>query len=343
MNWFKKSSPKDSASSSPKSNSPKMRFKWFTRSKAGATAENVATAMPQEIDIVPRTEISASRQALDNITLALSAHRGESSGESGLTRKCHESISKKGCENKYCCDVESHSHSPSADNEAIRNNHPATTKTSEQRKISFTLADDEVRHAFAVDDSKKKLEVPDPKEPSVVECPSINHPQVDDVKQRNYRIISDIEYKLEQSNFTLRQCSFFNHEYRKEYESLGSGCRPEWKLEDFNDDTKSTRMDEDTRVIKEFYRLSELNDILVHYHDIIIEASCTVECVREGFVGFVTWLVLKGKEMKEKHKVKEAKEGKQGTKCLWLRKLFQLFSKCKMRKRDEYFCLCKSV
>jgi hypothetical protein len=152
-----------------------------------------------------------------------------------------------------------------------------------------------------------RLEVPDSIFPSVINWPSINYGDIVEIteekKPTNYEVLSSIEHNLDQSKYNILNCMLFNHDYQHEHKSLGSGCRPTWKIEDFDDDNNNTPMHRDTKAIKEFYRLSELDDILLHYNDIAIEASHTVGRMKEGFVGFVSWLVFKSKEIKEKHKV----------------------------------------
>lgn len=335
MKWFKKSSHSDSEDKTlkEKNGKSKTRLKWFSRNSHNNSNSATADEISNEIDIVPRTEISASRQALDNITLVLNAN-GESSGEVGITRKYRDNTVS--CDNKYCCGAgdESHSHIKNADHvdESIKNFKTTHDDNDKCARRQSTKLNDECKNLYVRREpivDYGKLEVPDSMYPSIIDWPSINFQDEKfenseyNKKPLNYKVLSDIEHKVEASTYNIVNCMLFNYDYRRDYETLGSGCRKEWKLEDFDDDNKSTPMNEDTKTIKEFYRLSELNDVLLHYHEIIIvEASQTIECMRfkEGFFDFLSWLIFKGKEINEKHKVKKGK-------CLWLRNILNFFSK----------------
>jgi len=117
MKWFIRLLRKDTDEKAK--STKKRRFKLFG---SKATVEDIKEEiqLKNEIDVVPRTEITASRQALDNITLASNNIYGESSGES--TWKRHDKgDNKTGCGNKYCCGIECQSHVKTADkaNESI--------------------------------------------------------------------------------------------------------------------------------------------------------------------------------------------------------------------------------
>lgn len=286
-------------------------FSW-----AKSTAEEECDHSQSLSELVPNAKISASRQLYSNIQLEI--------GESSECSRDDDEVGRipsRECENEFCCGVvsKSHSHFEHADNgdESIKSfqrknftpnncndNHHETL-----RRRSSRLFDDRknffICYEPAIDYGR--LEVPDSMFPSVMNWPSINYGDIIEIneenKQPNYEVQHSIEENLDQSKYNILNCRLFNHDYQHEYKSLGSGCRPAWKVEDFDDDNNNTPMNRDTKAIKEFYRLSELDDILLHYNDIAIEASHTVGRMKEGFFGFISWLVFKSKEIKEKHKV----------------------------------------
>lgn len=328
MQWFRKSSSKRDASPS---NSSNVIMRWFRRS-------TVATSpLQREVDVVPRTEIAASRQTLNNINLALNGAEspGETSGSS------HGKVVSS---NKNCCDV----HIERADNdESIK-----CLKNSKSPLIDKLRAADSAR---SIDDNESetecrrpignvknrdyivfldpcvdygRLECPDSHYPSLVDFPTVHHGRYVQLKTKqqrnysnnydlfttsdkletvekhkselNYKLLSDIERRLDASKYNLINCRVYNSEYRKV-----SGCVANWPLEDFNDDAKSTRMNEDTRTIKEFYRLSIESDVLIHYQDVKVETGQAIESYSRSFLNFLTWLSLKGKEITEEHKAKD--------------------------------------
>lgn len=327
MMWFRKSFSKRDASPS-NSSSSNVVMRWFKRS-------TVATPpLQREVDVVPRTEITASRQTLNNISLALNGAEssGEASGEKAVSP----------CKN--CCDV--HVESERADNdESIK-----CSKNSKSPLIDKLRAADSAR---SIDDNGTETECRRPIgnvknrdyiiffDPCVdygrLECPDSHYPSLVDIphhgryvqlktkQQRNrssnfdlfatidkletvekdkselnYKLLSDIERRLDASKYNLFNCRVYNNEYRKL-----SGCDENRPLEDFNDDAKSTRMNDDTRTIKEFYRLSIESDVLIHYQDVTVETGQAFESYSRSFLNFFTWLLLKGKEITEERKAKD--------------------------------------
>lgn len=330
IKWFRKSFSKRDESPSKSFSSNKI-MRWFTRS-------TVATSpLQREVDVVPKTEITASRQTLNNINLALNS--AESSGET--SGNLHE---KGVSSSKYCCDE--HVESERADNdESIK-----CSKNSKSPLIDKLCAADSAR---SIDDNETecrrpignvknrdyiifldpcvdygRLECPDSHFPSLVDIPTAHHGryvQLKNNQQRhyssnydlfttidkletiekdkselNYKLLSDIERRLDASKYNLFNCRAYNKEYRKI-----SGCDEIWPLEDFNDDAKSTRMNEDTRTIKEYFRLSIESDVLIHFQDLKVETGQAVESHSRGFLNFFTWLLLRGKEITEEHKTKD--------------------------------------
>lgn len=335
--WFRKSSQKDTVDTVPVSMTPngKSFFKFFLRN---ATVESKqqqqqqpqkeSTLLRDEIDIVPKTEITASRQALDNITLALNNVCGESSGES--TRKCSDG-KQKSCENKYCCGVESHSHDKTADNGNESMKRLRFSENVHIQEIPSIKApkESQTSHEYVAKVDYGKLEVPDSEFPSLFDWATKygDYEEPDslfdvyktlDVKSRHYRIMSNAEYGLSKPRYSIMNCELFNYEFRHRNGSLGSGCRPDWEHEDFNDDIINTQMDDDTRTIKEFYRLNTINDILVHFTDVKVNTSHTVEWFKDGVFGFLSWFFFRSEEITEDY-------GKSKLKS-WLKRVFGKFT-----------------
>lgn len=97
MKWFKKLLQQRDAS--PRESSSKV-MKWFNRSTVEQEVEQEEEApLRSEIDVVPKTEFSASRQTLNNINIVLKA------GESSEVRRKYQGKldNKTGCSNKCCC------------------------------------------------------------------------------------------------------------------------------------------------------------------------------------------------------------------------------------------------
>lgn len=356
MNLFKKLSQRendaDTAATDSITTSSKMNiFNWlFTKVKKVMADEDTATATVEnesgqknvalpEIEFVPKTEITASRQALSNIQLTFHSGGG-GGGESSGSKRYHddndevvENKGKRGCENKFCCGVvlsRSHSTLENADegddDESIKSfshkknftpnkNHSQSdndeikheTISRRSRSINLHDADDDKDFYIYYEPSIDYgiMEVSDLIYPSIMKCGNVVDLKQQRKKPLNYELLSHIEYQLDQSKYNIMNCMLFNCQYHHQRDTLGSGCRPSWKIEDYNDDNKSTPMSHDTKTIKEFYRLNELSDILVHYHDVVVEASHSVGRMKEGVFGFISWLVFKGKEIKEHHKIKE--------------------------------------
>lgn len=290
-------------------------FSWLSKSTVGQECNHGQILIMSEL--VPNAKISVSRQVSSNIQLAL---HGESSDSARVNDEV-DTIVNRECRNEFSCGIvsKSHSHLEHTDksDESIKSfQHKNFTPNSSDNHHHETLS----RRSSRLFEERKnfyicyeqaidygRLEVPDSMFPSIMDWPSINHGDIIEISEQkkptNYELLSSIEHNLDQSKYNIRNCMLFNHDYKHEYKTLGSGCRPAWKLEDFDDDNNNTPMDRDTKAIKEFYRLSELDDILLHYNDIAIEASQTVGRMKDSFFGFMSWLVFKSKEIKEKHKV----------------------------------------
>jgi hypothetical protein len=126
------------------------------------------------------------------------------------------------------------------------------------------------------------------------------------------------ENYLDQNIYNLSYCQVFNAEYKKRFGDLGSGCRRVYQIEsDFEADGRP--MHNDTKTIRVFYRLSKLDDILLHYFNINVSICQRVDLARNGFFGMCEWLIYRGKEMTEFDKVKK--------RCAFMDKLRKMFSK----------------
>lgn len=312
-----------------------------------ATAEDTSEAPPlqSEVNVVPKTEITASRQALTNINLTL----GESSGESsGIQR----SDKKGGCKNKFCCNVSREHVNEPADkcDESIKDNKSSKSKLIENlradngARVGYRSADETVRRPSNVKNSDYiissldyiRRECPDYPFPEIVhqnkhflENENVkNHRfylkncelfapncktkgENNDKSQLNYQLLSNLEKHLDDSKFNLMKCKAYNANWRRLKERFGI---PPTQFEDFRDNDENIVMSDDTRAIKEFYNLSMESSILMHFHEIVIETGRSEE-YRKGCVSFLKWLVLKGKEIKEKHLVKSP----------WAKAIFKFF------------------
>lgn len=352
MKWFKKLSLKSDAKSS-KVSSNNMFVRWFKKS----TDETLKL----ELDVVPRTEITSSRQALNNISYSLNG--AESSGESsGIS---HRKGSRSHCTNKHCCDndVESQQ-ADNGDDESIKKNSksPLIDKLRAADKAQ-SIDDNEpetkcrrplgnVKNRdyiifFEASVDYGRLECPDSFYPSVIETPTVvrqgRYVQLKNKQQRNYsdnydlftttdklepnennkselnyKILSDVERQLDTARYNLLNCRLYNAEYR----SI-SNFADDWPLEDFNDDAKSTRMSEDTGTIKEFYRLSNESDVLIHFQDVCVETGFNYEQYSTSVLNFLTWCTLKGDEITEENKVEKSS---------WLKAIVTFFKKITNKK-----------
>lgn len=326
MKLFRKLCQRENANEADATAPKPSFFRWFTK-KSSVVPATVEEEQRQrnniaEVDVVPKTEITA-RQALSNIQLTI---HGESSRNAAHDTDEVGTKAKRGCENKFCCGIASKSHSTvenADDDESIKSFHhknftPNKNQAQSEASLRETIRRRQTSNLHA--DSKDfyiyyepaidygRLEVPDSIYPSIMNWPSINFGDVFETKkckkQPSYDLLSSIEHQLDPSKYNIFECILFNCQYHSEQDSLGSGCRQSYKIEDYNDDNRSTPMDFDTKTIKEFYRLNELSDILVHYHDVMVEASNSFERAKKGFFGFMSWLLYKGKEIKEHHKIK---------------------------------------
>lgn len=336
MKLFKKSS-QICGENQNKKDSPfaSILMKWFKKDKV---ERDESSQLQKEENVVPKTEIT-SRQTLDNINLALA---GESSGEtSGIRYNNNKDV----CKNKYCCGIrpddskdDDDELDDNCDDESIINHKSCKTNLIENLRVA--AADNGAANATAEslnDETKSSIE--DDKVPidsnhdnSFQPITSYsgenlrfylrnfqiftsvdNKKTVDDEKSDfDYQILSHLEHQLDESRFSLMKCKIYNTKWRQLQERFGL---TDWKYEDFRDNDQNLEMSDDTRTIKDFYNLNIYGCLIVHYLDIVIETGKTVEKYKKGCMNFLKWLFTKGKEIKEKHKVKTS----------WIKTILEFF------------------
>lgn len=126
-----------------------------------------------------------------------------------------------------------------------------------------------------------------------------------------------MEKQLDASKYNLLNCKIFNNEFKKVRKLLGLDYTEFADIEDFNDDNKSTRMSADTKTIKEFYKLSIENNILIHFQDICVEKGREKpRNSKNSFMNFLHRIFLGGNEITEQLKVKETP---------WIKKFVNFF------------------
>lgn len=352
MKWFKKSSPKKDANQSKSLD----MFEWIKRSKDVRDDEETLSPLQREIDVVPRTELSASRQTVENINIALSA--GESSLGEASGKKL-EGLNESGdcgvidCDNADAAKQSKTSKVNLTDTlRAADNNAHASLRSlpdaTVHRPSPLPQTDDYIEYYDAYVDYGR-LEVPDSVYASVnglsgapfapfVELKSRGERNVSETSDLfnntdrikiptdktplDYQLLSNVEKNIDESRFNLFNCRAYNEECRAIDRVLGTNRMSEWPLEDFNDDGKSTRMSNDTRTVKEFYRLGIDGHILVHFHDISVQVGRTEATMSEKFLDFCFRLFFRAKEITEEQRVPRN----------WMKELSKIFrkrSKCK--------------
>lgn len=353
-------------------------MKWFKRSTAGEEGEQGPSPLKREIDVVPKTEFTASRQALNNINIALSP--GDASGEAS-GRQCAKD-NKRSCLNQHCCGLKkAESHDELADygdGESIKRykysksrliqNLQRTDNNARASEGSIFIETKCRRPSNAIKSKRNhdciiyfdpcvdygRIECPDSLYPSLIDYPMVRYgkyvqlkgktqrhmsqchdlfttsdkldPAEHDKSSINYQLLSNVEKQLDEANYNLLNCRIYNSEFKKTRERLDREFE-DWKLEDFNDDKKSTRMSEDTKAIREFYKLSFENNVQIHFQGITVETADTTECYSKSCKNFLAWLVLKGKEMTEEHKTKETS---------WIKIIMNFFKATKSKLEKNY-------
>lgn len=280
-----------------------------------------------ELDVVPRTELLASRQALNNISIGLSAAGESSSSDKRITEA-------RICRNKFCCggeETEDDCSKNFIDQLRLINQTADTNECQRTRKVNTASSCDFIEYYDPYSDYNK-LECPDSPFNSIILSSDISGRFVrlkpkklrfycedyeiysttdkttnDDksISQLDYRLLSDIEHQLDDAKFNLDVCRDYNarlRSFQHDHE-----CDDEWKLEDFNDDQCSTRMCEDTAAIAEFYKISNDGSIAVHFINIEVETASEACQGDENIFQRVKWFFLKGREITEDHKVENKK------------------------------------
>lgn len=126
-----------------------------------------------------------------------------------------------------------------------------------------------------------------------------------------------MEKQLDESKYNLFNCKIYNSELKKIRKLLGFNYTELSSIEDFKDDNKNTRMSDDTRAIKEFYKLSIESNILIHFQDICVEVGREKAPKSESsFMNFFTRIFRGGDEVTEQFKVK---------KTPWIKKILNFF------------------
>lgn len=304
-------------------------MKWFTKELCDKDDE--PSPLQTEENVVPKTEIS--RQALNNINIALNV--GESSGEVRLNENyaC--------CRNKYCCDIltadsKGEERADNCDDESIKSNKNSKSTLIENLRLATDNASRASEGCRRSSNDKNNDYIISSLDYNRLECPdnpyfmSTDNPNIrfcsgnlrhylqnyelftsrdklrsidDDKSSINYELLSNLEKQLDETKFNLLKCKIYNFKWRQLQEKFG--LEP-MEFEDFHDAGTNDRMGEDTRALKEFYNLNQDGCILVHFQDIPIDAGRTVEMYSKGYRNFLSWLDLKGMEIKEKHKVKSS-------------------------------------
>lgn len=338
MKWFKKLFQRDSANRQQNQETrPRTRgfFNWFGSSNtATAEQDNDSIQLKDEIDVVPRTEITTSRQALDNISFALSNELGESSGVGSGIKSQEEKINKK-CNNKYCCNVKSHSHNKNDDNQSItlftiheaneNNESDSDYEINNERQIQQKIKqlNDEITAGklkpFGEDGNEnRESEDAEPEDLGFERYSPMYYSPNIDYKKFKYEYLSKLEYDLMKSKFSIARCLKFN--YRSKLKDFrGNKRKLRWKFEDFMDDRCHRKMHVDTRIIKEYHRLDAHSNILLHLPPMKIHRPIGIEHFGKGIMETIRWHLVKSEEATEGYNVKRE------SKCTFIRRIKKWF------------------
>lgn len=126
-----------------------------------------------------------------------------------------------------------------------------------------------------------------------------------------------MEKNLDTSKYNLLNCKIYNFKLKAIRKLLGFDYTELSSIEDFNDDNISTRMSNDTKAIKEFYKLSIESNVLIHFQDICVEMGREKPPkLDSSFTNFLTRNFLEGDEATEQLKVK---------KTSWIKNILNFF------------------
>ena len=119
-------------------------------------------------------------------------------------------------------------------------------------------------------------------------------------------LLSNIEKNLDTSKYNLLNCKIYNYKLKAIRKLLGFDYNELSSIEDFSDDNISTRMSDDTKAIKDFYKLSIKSNILIHFQDICIEMGReNPPKLDSTFKNFLTRIFHQGDEATERLKYNE--------------------------------------
>lgn len=312
----------------------------WTKNLSESEPTSPTSALKNEADVVPQTELSSSRQALNNISIGLNTVSGEPSGVKSTSLEDSGTIAEAGiCSNKFCCgeifndddyskNFIDHLRLINKSADSIVCHRPTNVNNPQTRSGDLI----EFYDPYA---DYNKLECPESPFNSIVittdisgryvqlkekklrfycedydifaTTDKITNTSIDDKSphQPDYQLLSDIEYQLDDSKFSLDRCKDYNERFRSAQRM--HNCESQWKLQDFNDDQVSTRMCEDTAAIAEYYKISNDGHIVLHFLNIEIDTGNSSHRGDRNLIQRLKWCFLKGREITEDHKVKNKK------------------------------------
>lgn len=292
-----------------------------------------------EAEVVPRTELSTSRQALNNISIGLSTVTGESSGVKATILEENGAINEtRICSNKFCCGEFNEDDCSKNLIDHLRLINQSAESIECHRSINVNNPQTHSGDLIEFYDpyaEYNKLECPDSPFNSIIintdisgrfvqlkakklrfycddydifaKTDKITSTLIDDKSQHqtDYHLLSHIEYQLDYTKFSLDRCKDYNERFRNAQRF--HNCESQWKLEDFNDDRISTRMSEDTAAIAEYYKISNDGHIVIHFLNINVETGNSCHQGGGNLIQRLKWRFIKGREITEDHKVKNKK------------------------------------
>lgn len=332
-------------------------FNWLKKNNNSSENE-----LKNESDVMPKTELSTSRQALNNISIGLNVDNvaiEEAASSSGI--KFNKQGIFRVCSNRFCCgdDIQN----------AINNEHRNRSTFIDNVYIETDNDETESRRTEIINNkSYSFIEFYDPyADYCKLECPdsplnSIIISSNDDLKSTymrlkkkqirnklgnnfdifttqkceisneishlNYEVLSKLEEKLEFCDYNLDEVRDYNRRYRRAQRQNHQIST--WNYEDFKDDPTCIRNHDDTIAIKEFYKLTVTGDVHLHFHYIDVETGVSNESFgASSLCNFIKWFIFKGHEITEFHYVKE-----ESTSIIEVIKNF--FKKSKLKTSNDY-------
>lgn len=316
-------------------------WKWPKLSSKTSSPASPNSMLMCEIDVVPRTELSTSRQALNNISIGLvAAGAGESTSAEKSSSDERRITETRICSNKFCCGDRDNEDDDCCrnfiDNLRLINQTADSNDGQRPKKVNSTAnrSCDFIEYYDPYEDYNK-LECPDSPLNSIILTSDISgrfvrlkpkklrfycedydiytttdklpSARIDDKSQPqlDYELLSDIECSLDDTKFNLDRCRDYNERFRSAQRQ--HECECQWHLEDFNDDQLSTRMNEDTATIAEYYKISNDGSIVLHYLSVEVEMAQSTLQGDRNLIQRVKWFFLRGREITEDHKVRNKK------------------------------------